>query len=91
MGTTDDAKTSRVTEKGQTTIPKPLREEYGIEPGDTVIWQGTDEGIVVRKVVSDDGRGMLVDEDLSREEREEIAEDLTAEIRERRETEWAVE
>lgn len=83
--------TSRVTDKGQTTIPKELREKYGIEPGDTVVWEETDAGIAIQKVVSDAGRGMLVDEQLTREDREAIAEELTDEIRDRRETEWAVE
>lgn len=83
--------TSRVTDKGQTTIPKELREKYGIEPGDTVVWQDTESGIVIQKVISDAGRGMLVDENLDRESREAIAEELADEVRRRRETDWAVE
>jgi AbrB family looped-hinge helix DNA binding protein len=87
----EDAETTRVTDKGQTTIPQSLREKYGIEAGDTVIWEDTDEGLVVRKVIEDAGRGLWVDEELSEADREAVAEELEAEIRERRETDWAVE
>lgn len=43
------SETTRVTDKGQTTIPKPLREKYGIEPGDEVVWVEDDDGIMLRK------------------------------------------
>ena len=88
MGTTG---TSRVTEEGQTTIPKELGEKYGIEPGDTVVWDETDAGIVLRTVIRDEGRGMWVDEELSSDEREAIARELEDDLRRRRDTEWAVE
>lgn len=42
----------RVTTKGQVTIPKPIREELGLQPGDEVTFEETDEGIVIRKAVS---------------------------------------
>lgn len=83
--------TSRITDKGQTTIPKELREKYGIEPGDRVIWEDTEEGIVIRKVVEDAGRGIWADEDLEGDVREEMARELEDDVRERRETEWAIE
>lgn len=83
--------TSLITEKGQTTIPKELREKYGIEPGDRVIWEDTEEGIVIRKVVEDAGRGLWVDEDLEGDVREEMARELEDDVRERREAEWAIE
>jgi AbrB family looped-hinge helix DNA binding protein len=86
-----DETATRVTDKGQTTIPKALREKYGIKPGDTVVWEDTGEEIVVKKVVSDAGRGMLFDDDVPEETREEIVKKMTDEIREKRETEWAVE
>lgn len=86
-----DTETSRVTDKGQTTIPKHLREKYGIEPGDTVVWEETDDGIVIRKAIEEMGRGAWVDDDLSVDERKAIAEALEDELRSRRETEWAVE
>jgi AbrB family looped-hinge helix DNA binding protein len=44
---------SRVTEKGQVTIPKEIREELGIQPGDEVTFEPTDTGYVVRKEVDE--------------------------------------
>lgn len=85
------SETTRVTAKGQTTIPQEIREKYGIEPGDEVEWVETDDGVVLRKVADEGGRGMLFDEHVSREKREEVAEALSDEIRELRDTEWAVE
>lgn len=83
-----DGETTRVTRKGQVTIPKDVREEYGLEEGDEVLWQLTEEGIRVRKATRSAGRGMLVDEDVPEDRREEMAEELEAEIREKRRTEW---
>jgi AbrB family looped-hinge helix DNA binding protein len=76
--------TTKVTEKGQTTIPRDLREKYGIEPGDNVEWVETDEGVMLRKAVDDDGRGMLVPDDTDDETREEIAQELTQRVHDRR-------
>ncbi|WP_311173093.1 AbrB/MazE/SpoVT family DNA-binding domain-containing protein [Halobellus ordinarius] len=78
------SESTRVTEKGQATIPKGLREKYGLEPGDEVIWIDTDEGIVVKKRTRSSGRGMLVPDDTSREKREAIADELADRIRDRR-------
>lgn len=39
----------RVTTKGQVTIPKKIREEMGIEPGDEVVFEPTDGGYAIRK------------------------------------------
>lgn len=40
----------RVTERGQVTIPKPLRERLGIRPGETLEFdEGEGGGLVVRK------------------------------------------
>jgi AbrB family looped-hinge helix DNA binding protein len=75
---------TRVTEKGQATIPKDIREKYDLEPGDEVIWMDTDEGIVVKKRTRTSGRGMLVPDDLSEEERENVAEELQERVRDRR-------
>jgi AbrB family looped-hinge helix DNA binding protein len=86
-----DETVTQVTDKGQTTIPKALREKYGIEPGDTVMWEDTGEEIVVKKVVSDAGRGMLFDDDTSEDTRETVVEEMAETIREKRETDWAVE
>lgn len=78
------SKSTRITEKGQATIPHELREKYGLEPGDEVIWMDTDEGIVVKKRTRSGGRGMLVPDDTSDEKREEIAEELSQRVRDRR-------
>lgn len=78
------SKSTRVTEKGQATIPKHLREKYDLEPGDEVLWIDTDEGIVVKKRTRTGGRGMLVPDDTPEEKREEIAEELEQRIRDRR-------
>lgn len=78
------SKSTRVTEKGQATIPKELREKYDLEPGDEVVWMDTDDGIVVKKRTRTGGRGMLVPEETSEQKRAEVAEELTQRLRERR-------
>lgn len=90
MSTDDEDRTTRITRKGQVTIPKDLREQYGLEEGDHVRWQATEDGITVRKATRSAGRGMLV-EDVPAEKREEMAEAMEAEIREQRRTEWTPE
>ncbi len=47
----------RVTEKGQVTIPKHLRDALGIGAGTEVEFQRDDDAIVVRKVSSGPTRG----------------------------------
>jgi AbrB family looped-hinge helix DNA binding protein len=86
-----EGKTTRITRKGQVTIPKELREEFGLEEGDELLWQKTEEGIRVRKTTRSAGRGMLVDGDVSVEKREEMDEEMEPEIREKRQTEWTHE
>jgi len=81
------SETTKVTEKGQTTIPQELRERYGIEAGDEVEWVETDQGIVLRKAVDSSGRGMLVPDDTDEETREAIAQELTRRVHARREQE----
>jgi AbrB family looped-hinge helix DNA binding protein len=83
-----DAETTRITRKGQVTIPKELREEFGLEEGEEVVWEKAEDGIRVRKATRSAGRGMLVDDDVPEEKREEMAEEMEAEIRELRRTEW---
>ncbi len=39
----------RVTSKGQVTIPKPIREAMGIEPGDEVTFEEIESGYKVTK------------------------------------------
>jgi antitoxin PrlF len=41
--------TQRMGAKGQVVIPKELREQIGIGPGDEVAFEPVDEGIVVRR------------------------------------------
>jgi AbrB family looped-hinge helix DNA binding protein len=79
------SESTRVTRKGQATIPKELREKYDIEPGDEVVWIDTDEEIVVKKRTRTAARGLLVPDDTPEEKREEVAEELTRRLRERRE------
>ena len=45
---------SLVTSKGQVTIPKELREKFGIEPGAQVDFAAAEDGIRLRKVVDRD-------------------------------------
>jgi AbrB family looped-hinge helix DNA binding protein len=90
MSTENDleGETTRITRKGQVTIPKELREEFGLEEGDELLWQKAEDGIRVRKATRSAGRGMLVDDDVPEEKREEMAEEMEAQLRERRRTEW---
>lgn len=41
-----------VTSKGQVTIPKKLRDQYGIVSGSEVIFVATEDGIRLRKAVN---------------------------------------
>ena len=90
MSTDDDSERqlTKVTRKGQVTIPKPLREEFGLEAGDKIHWEKADNGIRLSKATHSAGRGMLVDETISEEQREAMAAEMEAEIRESRRTEW---
>ena len=90
MSTDNDteSETTRVTRKGQVTIPKELRDEFGLEEGDEVRWEKAEDGIRVRKATQSAGRGMLVDDDVSEQKREAMAEAMEAEIREQRRSEW---
>lgn len=91
MSKTDRTETTRVTDKGQTTIPKALREKYGIEPGDEVVWIEDEDGIRLARAERTEGRGMLLEDDVDREVREEAADALVEELEEARETDWAVQ
>lgn len=76
--------TSRVTERGQTTIPQELREKYGIEPGDEVVWEDTEDGLVVKKRGALHGYGAGVPEGTDDEVRADVAAELDRRLRERR-------
>ena len=45
-----------VTSKGQVTIPKALRDQFGIEPGAKVDFSATADGIRLRRVVDRSGQ-----------------------------------
>ena len=75
MSTPDTPATTRVTDKGQTTIPKAIREKYGISPGDEVVWIEGEDGIVLRKKGNLPHYGFLA-EDLTNEEATTVAEAL---------------
>ncbi len=47
----------RVTEKGQVTIPKRLRDELGFGAGTEVEFQRDDDAIVIRKLAEGPTRG----------------------------------
>ncbi|MEM4780293.1 MAG: AbrB/MazE/SpoVT family DNA-binding domain-containing protein [Halalkalicoccus sp.] len=79
---------TRITEKGQATILHELREKYDLEPGDEVVWMDGEEGILVKKRSRTDARGLLLPEDVSEAEREEIGREFEARLRKKRETEW---
>lgn len=50
----------RVTEKGQVTIPKDLRDAFGIGAGTEVDFEATDEAIVLRKSTHAPSRGRQI-------------------------------
>ncbi|MEM9034320.1 MAG: AbrB/MazE/SpoVT family DNA-binding domain-containing protein [Actinomycetota bacterium] len=47
----------KVSEKGQITIPKPLRDELGIGAGTEVRFERVDDAIIVRKATDAPTRG----------------------------------
>ena len=52
--------THRVGPKGQVVIPKEIRDRLGISPGDTVVFQDTGDGVIVRRAIElDDLVGIL--------------------------------
>lgn len=76
MSTTDGGRIVSLSQKGQATIPKELREKHGIEPGSRVRIHENDQGeIVVEPLPSlQDFRGAATTEErgtaILREERE---------------------
>jgi len=54
----------RVTEKGQVTIPKELRDQLGIGAGSEVDFERADDTIVIRKAKGGPSRGKLLVERL---------------------------
>ena len=47
----------KITEKGQVTIPKPLRERYGLYPGATIRFVEREHRVVVEKESGEDAWG----------------------------------
>ena len=45
---------SKVGERGQVTIPKVFRARYGVRPGQEVVFEETEDGLLLRKVTRDD-------------------------------------
>lgn len=54
----------RVTQKGQVTIPKELRDELGIGAGSEVDFERADDTILIRKADIDPSRGQRLVERL---------------------------
>ena len=54
----------RVTEKGQVTIPKALRDALGIGAGSEVVFERADDAIVIRKIMDGASRGARLVEQL---------------------------
>ncbi len=51
---------SRVSKKGQTTIPSVYRKKFGIEEGDRVVFEETDQGLVLKAAVDvEDSAGSM--------------------------------
>jgi antitoxin PrlF len=46
---------SKITSKGQTTVPKAVRSALGVEPGDEVEFLVTETGVSVRRPQEDQG------------------------------------
>ena len=45
---------SRITSKGQATIPSAVRKQLGVKPGDRVVYELDDGRVVLRKAQSED-------------------------------------
>ncbi len=51
---------SRVTKKGQATIPSVFRKKFGIDEGDRVFFEETEEGLVLKPAADvEDSAGAL--------------------------------
>lgn len=83
----DTTETTRVSQKGQTTIPKPVRDELGIEPGDTVEWETSGEAVRLSRRTSSTTKGAAFD-DASEAAREEWVKNANDRLKQRREAEW---
>ena len=84
----DEAVTTRVSQKGQTTIPKGIRERLGIESGDRVAW--TDDGtqVVIERKTTESCLGAAVPDGTSEEQRKAMAAELDEYVKQRRRNRW---
>ena len=53
-------RTSKVGERGQVTIPKSLRTRYGVRPGQEVVFEAREDGVLIKKATIDDPLRRLV-------------------------------
>lgn len=84
----DETATTRVSQKGQTTIPKEIRRQLGIEPGDTVEWERDGETVRIRRESEPTTKGVAFDSSVSEDDREEWVENANERLKRKRETEW---
>lgn len=42
--------TSKITSKGQVTVPSKVREKLGIEPGDSISYEVHEDSVVIRRI-----------------------------------------
>lgn len=67
---------SRVTQKGQVTIPKQIRDELGIQAGDEIRFERTEDGYIIRKEIDENRfekwRGVATTETSVEERMEEL-------------------
>jgi AbrB family looped-hinge helix DNA binding protein len=75
--------TSTVQKKGQVTLPAEIRQELGIKPGDEVVFELVDEGILIKSKKTkrlDRFNQLLVEmNQILKEEEEERGESLSLE------------
>jgi antitoxin PrlF len=84
--------TTRITSKGQVTIPKAIRERYGLEEGDYLVLEPRGEDLVVRKgrMVSDEDFEALATRVAERfEDRGITREDVEDAVRWARKKQWS--
>lgn len=62
--TTGKFQLMRVSAKGQVTIPRELRDEFGIGAGTEVVFERRPDGLIVRKADNAKSRGQMVVERL---------------------------
>ena len=56
----DKIRTAKVGERGQVTIPKSLRTRYGVRPGQEVVFEAREDGVLIKKATIDDPLRRLV-------------------------------